>query len=109
MEKAVLVMDMPTKCDECRFHYETYDDNDYYVDKCELLNDMTIDGYTGKYDGCPLKSMNQIVERLEVLKNEYSEEEKKARSSKCPSTANTYCLRAITIDVAIEIVKEELY
>ena len=54
------------------------------------------------------KPMEQIVERLKVLKSEYSEEEKKARSSKCPSTANTYCLRAITTDVAIEIVKEEM-
>lgn len=72
--------------------------------KARLLTDDDVD----KWDR--LKgAMEQIVERLEVLKSEYSEEEKKARSSKCPSTANTYCLRAITIDVAIEIVKEELY
>lgn len=87
MEKAVLVIDMPTKCDECRFHYKTYDENDYYVDKCELLDDMTIDGYTEKYDGCPLKSVNQIVKRLEACQDR---------------------LKTMPVWEAIEIVKEEL-
>ena len=57
MSKAILVMDMPISCDKCKFHYTTYDENDCYVDKCELLNDMTIDGYTRKYDDCPLKEI----------------------------------------------------
>ena len=68
MEKAVLVIDMPTKCDECRFHYETYDENDYYVDKCELLDDMTIDGYLEPFilmptsiSQCPSDLTNQWV------------------------------------------------
>lgn len=99
MEKAVLVIDIPTKCDECRFHYETYDENDYYVDKCELLNDMTIDGYTKKYDGCPLKSVNQIVEKLEE------------KLSFCvgASYGNEIAMGiASGLEMAIEIVKEEL-
>ena len=99
MEKAVLVIDMPTKCDECRFHYETYDENDYYVDKCELLDDMTIDGYTEKYDGCPLKSVNQIVDRLE----------EKLSIARQSSYGNEISLGiASGLNLAIEIVKEEL-
>ena len=57
MSKAILVMDMPASCDECMFHYNTYDENDDYVDKCEVLNNETIDGYTRKYDWCPLKEI----------------------------------------------------
>ena len=101
MEKAVLVIDIPTECDECRFHYETYDENDYYVDKCELLNDMTIDGYTKKYDGCPLKSVNKIVERLEELKDSYVDAYAKTSSSYCRGCYGAY-------DDAIAIVKAEL-
>lgn len=56
MSKSVLIIDTPENCDKCRFHYNTYDENDCYVDKCELLN-MTIDGYTEKYDNCPLKEL----------------------------------------------------
>lgn len=57
MSKAVLVMDMPRKCSDCQFYYETYDENDNYVSKCEVLNDITIDGFIDKYSGCPLKPM----------------------------------------------------
>ena len=57
MSKAVLVMDMPRKCSDCQFYYETYDENDDYVSKCEVLNDITIDGFIDKYSGCPLKPM----------------------------------------------------
>lgn len=55
MSKAILVIDMPEECCDCTFHYMTYDENVYYVDKCLALNNETIDGYTDKYDGCPLK------------------------------------------------------
>lgn len=57
MSKAVLVMDMPRKCSDCQFYYETYDEDDDYVSKCEVLNDITIDGFIDKYSGCPLKPM----------------------------------------------------
>lgn len=57
MSKAVLVMDMPRKCSDCQFYYETYDEDDDYVSKCEVLNDITIDGFIDKYSGCPLKQM----------------------------------------------------
>ena len=57
MSKAVLVMDMPRKCNDCQFYYETYDEDDDYVSKCEVLNDITIDGFIDKYSGCPLKPM----------------------------------------------------
>lgn len=57
MRKAVLVMDMPRKCSDCQFYYETYDEDDDYVSKCEVLNDITIDGFIDKYSGCPLKPM----------------------------------------------------
>ena len=57
MSKAIFIMDMPASCEECMFHWNTYDENDDYVDKCEALNNKTIDGYTRKYDGCPLKEM----------------------------------------------------
>ena len=57
MSKCVLVMDMPRKCSDCQFYYETYDEDDNYVSKCEVLNDITIDGFIDKYSGCPLKPM----------------------------------------------------
>lgn len=57
MSKAVLVIDMPEACEYCKFHYTTYDEDDDYVDKCEVLNDKTIDGYARKYHLCPLKSL----------------------------------------------------
>ena len=57
MSKAVLVIDMPSSCRTCPFYYETYDENDFLVSKCEVLGDKTIDGFTKKYDGCPLKEM----------------------------------------------------
>ena len=57
MSKCVLVMDMPRKCSDCQFYYETYDEDDDYVSKCEVLNDITIDGFIDKYSGCPLKPM----------------------------------------------------
>ena len=62
MSKSVLIMNTPSNCDDCMFHYNTYDENDCFVDKCMVLkdnhyNDMTIDGYTRKYDGCPLKEL----------------------------------------------------
>lgn len=50
-------MDMPRKCSDCQFYYETYDEDDDYVSKCEVLNDITIDGFIDKYSGCPLKPM----------------------------------------------------
>lgn len=56
MLKAILVMDMPSKCSECKFHYETRDEDDDFVDKCQIL-DKTIDGYTEKYSGCPLQEL----------------------------------------------------
>ena len=65
MSKAILVMDMPSSCDKCKFHYNTYDENDCYVDKCELLNDITIDGYIEKYDGCPLKEIPEKFDNIE--------------------------------------------
>lgn len=56
--KAILVLnDMPSKCRDCQFYYQTHDENDDYVRKCEVLNDMTIDGFIDKYSGCPLKPM----------------------------------------------------
>lgn len=57
MSKAILVLDMPESCDKCSFHYNTYDENDCYVDKCELLDGKTIDGYTKVYDECPLREI----------------------------------------------------
>ena len=57
MSKSILIMDTPKRCDECKFHYNTYDENDCHVDKCMILNDETIDGYTEKYDECPLKEV----------------------------------------------------
>ena len=48
-------MDMPSKCRDCQFYYQTHDENDDYVSKCEVLNDMTIDGFIDKYSGYPLK------------------------------------------------------
>ena len=53
--KAILVLEMPSKCRDCPFYYQTHDENDDYVSKCEVLNDMTIDGFIDKYSGCPLK------------------------------------------------------
>ena len=54
--KAILVLnDMPSKCRDCQFYYQTHDESDDYVSKCEVLNDMTIDGFIDKYSGCPLK------------------------------------------------------
>ena len=55
--KAILVLEMPSKCSDCQFYYQTYDEDDDYVSKCEVLNDMTIDGFIDKYSGCPLKPM----------------------------------------------------
>lgn len=57
MSKSVLILDTPDKCCNCMFHYNTYDENDCYVDKCSALNDETIDGYTDKYWGCPLREI----------------------------------------------------
>lgn len=62
MSKSVLILDTPKMCDDCMFHYNTYDENDCFVDKCMILkddkyNDMTIDGYTDKYCGCPLREV----------------------------------------------------
>ena len=53
--KAILVLEMPSKCSDCQFYYQTHDENVDYVSKCEVLNDMTIDGFIDKYSGCPLK------------------------------------------------------
>jgi hypothetical protein len=62
MSKSVLILDTPKMCDDCIFHYNAYDENDCFVDKCMVLkddryNDMTIDGYTDRYDGCPLREV----------------------------------------------------
>lgn len=62
MSKSVLILDTPKMCDDCMFHYNTYDENDCFVDKCMVLkddyyNDMTIDGYTDKYYDCPLREV----------------------------------------------------
>lgn len=62
MSKPVLILDTPKMCDDCMFHYNTYDECDCFVDKCMVLkderyNDMTIDGYTDKYDCCPLREI----------------------------------------------------
>lgn len=67
MSKSVLILDTPKMCDDCMFHYNTYDENDCFVDKCSALkddyyHDMTIDGYTKKYDGCPLKELPEKEE-----------------------------------------------
>lgn len=107
MEKAVLVIDMPTKCDECRFHYKTYDENDYYIDKCELLNDMTIDGYTKKYDGCPLKSVNQIVDRLEQQVHQYKRRSHEVVDKNTEAGIHNFG-KACSYEHAVKIVKEEL-
>ena len=53
--KAILVIEMPSKCRDCQFYYQTHDENDDYVSKCEVLNDMTIDGFVDKYSECPLR------------------------------------------------------
>lgn len=60
--KAILVIEMPSKCRDCQFYYQTHDENDDYVSKCEVLNDMTIDGFIDKYSGCPLKPMPEKKE-----------------------------------------------
>ena len=67
MSKAVLVIDMPEECEYCQFHYTTHDEDDDYVDKCEVLNDKTIDGYTKKYHLCPLKPMPEKKEMPHFL------------------------------------------
>lgn len=72
MSKGYLIIDIPESCDECGFHYNTRDENDDYVDKCELLNDMTIDGYTKKYLKCPLKSLPE-KEETTYENDEYDE------------------------------------
>lgn len=72
MQKAVLIMDMPESCDECQFHYNTRDENDDYVDKCELLDDITIDGYTKKYSKCPLKLLPN-EKKILYENNEYGD------------------------------------
>lgn len=60
--KAILVIEMPSKCRDCQFYYQTHDEYDDYVSKCEVLNDMTIDGFIDKYSGCPLKELpNKIT------------------------------------------------
>ena len=68
MSKSVLILDTPKMCDDCMFHYNTYDENDCFVDKCMVLkddkyNDMTIDGYTDRYCGCPLREVPEKEER----------------------------------------------
>ena len=66
--KAILVMDMPTKCSDCQFYYQTHDENDDYVSKCEVLSDMTIDGFVDKYSECPLRPMPSKIGMEEALK-----------------------------------------
>ena len=68
MSKSVLILDTPNMCDNCMFHYNTYDENDCFVDKCMVLkddkyNDMTIDGYTDRYFGCPLREVPEKKEK----------------------------------------------
>lgn len=69
--KAILVTEMPSKCSDCQFYYQTHDENDDYVRKCEVLNDMTIDGFIDKYSGCPLKKIPRKLER-EIVKEDYN-------------------------------------
>ena len=57
--KAILVLEMPSKCRDCQFYYQTHDEDDDYVSKCEVLNDMTIDGFIDTYSGCPLKPVTE--------------------------------------------------
>ena len=66
--KAILVIEMPSKCRDCQFYYQTHDESDDYVSKCEVLNDMTIDGFIDKYSGCPLKPMIEKKSDGETLK-----------------------------------------
>ena len=71
--KAILVLEMPSKCSDCQFYYQTHDENDDYVSKCEVLNDMTIDGFIDKYSECPLRPLPDkkphAEEFLEVFMN----------------------------------------
>ena len=76
MSKVVLIMDEPEICDNCMFHYNTYDENDCFVDKCMVLkddnyNDMTIDGYTEKYDDCPLIEIPNKEDRSDCMDEYY--------------------------------------
>lgn len=66
MSKAVLVMDMPSSCSECKFMYEFYG-----VKKCQLLNILENGGKaiiptdtltTGRKECCPLKTMPDKME-----------------------------------------------
>ena len=76
MSKSVLILDTPKMCDDCIFHYNTYDENDCFVDKCMVLkddrhNDMTMDGYTDRYDECPLREVpNKKEERCQLVRRD---------------------------------------
>ena len=52
MNKAILVIDMPKSCNECDFCYYS----DGRVPTCQLKL-KSADGYAGKPDWCPLKSV----------------------------------------------------
>ena len=58
--KAILVIDMPESCKDCRLKYFDYGDDAYYggvTERCVI--DGSEISISGRYDDCPLRPLPQ--------------------------------------------------
>lgn len=92
MAKAVLVMDMPESCSECKFMYEFQG-----IKKCQLMNvlnngasKLSQSTFTQKrHDLCPLRALpekKETVHLQECYDNSYWSDEMRAGWNNCLDT-----------------------
>lgn len=68
MSKAILVIDMPESCIGCDFNYSVNSESSCKEDMvCMALAGKVIDGFTNKYDGCPLKELPKKFIYTDIL------------------------------------------
>lgn len=70
--KAILVIDMPTMCDECKLHYKDIDDSGWFHSGC-VAKGKAYDNGSKVQDWCPLKPMPQKKNEEIVIKGHTGE------------------------------------
>ena len=66
--KAILVIDMPSRCTECPFH-RAYADNEPTKTRCSFTAFWNEDGISTRADDCPLRPTPQKISPMEIYRN----------------------------------------